>query len=463
MQNKPSRTTFHIRLEAMVQQLRADIRSGKLAAGTYLPSEEVLGRQFLLSKNSVRKGLAALVEEKIIVKKPKVGNMVTSPDAGKEKVVIRFCYYSTAEHETGISTLLDNFEQNYPHIQVKRLNIHFNQYPEQAMEFMKDNMVDVVMLNYGTFRYFYNNHALHLLAEQVADSRIYPFLNQAFTVDNTQYVKPFVFSPVILCYNKKHFDEAGLPEPDSSWTWNDFSQAVTRLADATPSRKRFGFHFHLLSENRWPLWFLQTGFSLQKNHDGAYSLQNAVFMKSMNLVKDLLTRQQEIASFTSESDLDTERLFAEEKTSMILTTYFNLNNLKDVPFTYNISPLPYTTSPLTLLLNIGLAASNLSSHKDEAQLLIDFLTSKEAQEQIRNDTLSLPSMKEVAEQVPAQPKNEPSRFQMFREIIPTFRYYTAMNVESHQLNQMIYHLKLYWSNMDSLANVVTGIEQALNE
>src|SRR5690606_19663970 len=85
----------------------------------------------------------------------------------------------------------------------------------------------------------------------------YPFLNSLFEDGRSDglYAQPFAFSPVILCYNKEHFTEKGVFEPDSSWTWHDFWEQVGKL----PSENRFGFFFNLASLNRWILFFLQNG------------------------------------------------------------------------------------------------------------------------------------------------------------------------------------------------------------
>jgi len=463
MENRPSRTTFRVRLETMVQSLREGILTGKYAAGSYLPSEEVLGEQFQLSKKSVRKGLEILVEENLIVKKPKIGNMVNSPEDDGDKITIRFAYYPNSDQEINISKRLAEFEKAYPHIRVKPLHINIDHYPSQAIEFMNDQMLDVLMLNYQHFRYFQVNGSCSLLSVQAEDSRCYPFLNRAFTVEGQLYAKPFVFSPVILCYNKAHFREAGLQEPDSSWTWEEFGKAVNQLQKNTPSDKRMGFYFHLISQNRWPLWLLQNGFSLKKDANGRYNLQDEAFLRSITALKELFALQDIVPSFVSENDYDTEKLFLEEKASMILTTYFSLNYLNSVPFEYDISPVPFSGNPHTLLLNIGLAVSQQSNQKEAAQLLVDYLTGKASQEMIRRETLSIPSMKEAAELDCPEHATEPSRFRMFREIIPSFRYYTDMNVESNQLWLMTQQLKLFWSNMDTAENVMQHIELLLNQ
>lgn len=459
---KPSRTTFRIRLETMVQQLRESIISGDLAPGSYLPSEDLLGEQFQLSKKSVRKGLESLVQEKLIVKKPKIGNMVIDPNGTDERITIRFCIYPDADSEMNISMLLNAFEVKYPHIQVKRMTMHTHLYADQAMSFMADGMLDVVMLNYYDFSYFNSAAGSNMLAEQEADPAIYAFLNRAFTVDGKSYVKPFAFSPLILAYNRDHFRDIGLPEPDSSWTWREFAHAAIRLSNCKEPARRYGFFFHLLSHNRWPLWLLQHGFSLGLNEEGRYDLNDDAFVASMQMLRELFSQENTVPSFMFDSAQDPERLFLEERTSMIITTYFRLNHVKSASFDYDISPVPYVDVPKTLLLNVGLGISKHSEHREAAQLLVDYLTSSEAQESLRTHTTSIPSLKEMAEQERSDKGAEPGRYPMFREIIPSFRYYTDMNVNRHQLRTMTHYLKLYWSNLESSSNVIANIEEALN-
>lgn len=60
MKNKHSRKTFRLRQEDMLQQLRDEIISGKLAAGDYLPSEKMLSERFGLSNKTVRSVLDVL-------------------------------------------------------------------------------------------------------------------------------------------------------------------------------------------------------------------------------------------------------------------------------------------------------------------------------------------------------------------------------------------------------------------
>jgi multiple sugar transport system substrate-binding protein len=39
-----------------------------------------------------------------------------------------------------------------------------------------------------------------------------------------------MFSPAILCYNRDHFTEKALLEPDSSWSWDELFETAEKLA-----------------------------------------------------------------------------------------------------------------------------------------------------------------------------------------------------------------------------------------
>lgn len=64
------------------------------------------------------------------------------------------------------------------------------------------------------------------------------------------YGLPWIAQPVILYYNKKLFQEAGVPFPDDSWTWDTFKDAAAKLTrDTDGDGKPDVYGFTL---NGWP-------------------------------------------------------------------------------------------------------------------------------------------------------------------------------------------------------------------
>ncbi|MEU8404470.1 GntR family transcriptional regulator [Nonomuraea sp. NPDC048892] len=62
----------------LADRLRERIVAGEYAAGGVLPSEAALCREFRIARNTVRRGLALLEEEGLIVTVPSKGRIVTA-------------------------------------------------------------------------------------------------------------------------------------------------------------------------------------------------------------------------------------------------------------------------------------------------------------------------------------------------------------------------------------------------
>src|SRR5690606_8741501 len=132
-------------------------------------------------------------------------------------------------------------------------------------EYFETNMLDVCTINNNNFQELVEKQVTdQLLGMEVKDS-IYPFLMKPFMEDGQALVQPIFFSPVVLCYNRQHFREMDLPEPDSSWTWTDLLSAAQRLAI---KNERYGFYFYMFDNHRWPLFPLQSGMVFEPDEDG---------------------------------------------------------------------------------------------------------------------------------------------------------------------------------------------------
>ncbi len=463
MEERPRRTTFRTRLNTMVNTLRQDIVTGKHLVGDYLPSEMDLAKQFQLSKNSVRKGLDILVNEGLIVKKPRKGNMVVLPPSEK-KVTVKFGYHYTTVNEAKILQLLEDFQQSYPHIHVQTISLPFEDYYNATKKLINHDMLDVMTMNFNNFRQYVEHDDIDTLEPFAVNEEVYSFTSAPFIFEGKQYVQPLIHSPVVLCYNVNHFRENNLPEPDSSWTWKKLISVAEKLTDNVEPRKRYGFYFHPLSPNRWPIFLLQNGSRFNRDNSGKYQISSTPIADGLRICRDLIQRHDVFPLYLSESESDAEALFLQEKVSMIMTTYFNLNHLREATFPFEISPLPYQKKPATLLIVIGVAVNRHSKQKKAALTLVDFLLSRQSQMTIRQETYSIPSVKTVAEC--SMEKDEaklyrPTRYNLYREIIPTFCHFTDLNISHDDLNTLNQELKFFWSGMEDEKHFCRRMENLL--
>lgn len=443
MNKKRSRTTFKVRMDEMINTLRHEISTGKYQIDEFLPSETQLVDMFSLSINSVRKALQVLVDEGLIQKIPKIGNKVIAlPQT--EYVTITFGYHISIEHIAELNDLLSEFEVIYPHIKVIPIKLSTIDYNEIVKNYMHNDMLDVVTIREKEMKVYEERGELELLESFTVDSGIYPFLRDIFSTKDALYAMPFVFSPLILCYNRDHFVRNNIPEPDSSWSWDDLIRAVQQLSDPP---KRYGLYFDYLSEHRWPAFLLQSGMTFQRNEDGKVKLWGTKLMEAISKCKSIAMNNQYFPMYLGGQDNITESLFREEKVSVIMTTYFNLNHLRNSGISFEIAPLPHLDEQRTMILATGLAVNRHSKRKKAAQILVDFLMSEKAQLLIRKNTLSIPGLKKAAEWMGDENIYRPSRFNIFREIIPNFRMSTDLQLSTMEMDMLNEELKLYWSGM----------------
>jgi multiple sugar transport system substrate-binding protein len=454
---KIRRTTFRKRLDQMVTALRNEILTGKKAPGEFLKSETALGEQYLLSKNSVRKGLDMLVSEKLIEKVPRVGNRVCNPNS-EGSVTVRLGYYPSLISEVKLDHLISDFHLKHPHIRVQLIPIYYGSFYETVTDSFQNDLLDAVTLNYNNFFSILDGGKEHLLEVFESNPDVYSFLNRAFTHKDRLYIQPLIFSPVVLCYNKNHFTEKQIPEPDSSWTWDELLKHAVLLSD---EKERYGFYFHLLSDNRWPIFMLQSGMKMERNDKGRFRVCETSILDSMQVCRDLVYEQGIFPAYFSESDSDAEALFLQGKISMIMSTYFSLNSFRDADFPFEIAPLPYLYSAKTLLVTIGIAINRNSKVKEAAKTLVEHLQSSGAQHYIRQNTLSIPSVKKAAEWQGKESSYRPSRFHMYRDIVPTYALFSDLNLSEAEFKALRQELKLFWSKMIDKQELCENLERNL--
>jgi multiple sugar transport system substrate-binding protein len=439
----------------MVCSLREQILSGKLGVNKFLPSESELAKRYQLSNLSVRKGLDILVQEQLIEKIPSVGNRVASPSPVRSTVV-KFGYHSTIAGEAEMARLLGEFHRLNPHIRVDAMEIPTNNYYSFVKQYMDSQMLDIITINNSNFQDVIERGGAELFEETTAKPGTYPFLLKAFTDGGKLLALPLIFSPLILCYNREHFREKRLPEPNSGWTWSELFDTARKLA---VENERFGFYFHLLARNRWPVFLLQSGMAFEPDERGQYNLCETTLIQSLNICRELIAMPDVFPVMLSASDADAEELFLEQKVSVIMTTYFALNDLRKAQFAYDLAPLPSFGEYRTLLIEIGLAVNRKSMVKEAAQQLADYLTSFEAQTIIRRQSLSIPADQRAAEWQGKESVQRPSRFHMYREIIPTYRLISDLKLSTAGLNAVQRQIKLYWSGLQDEDGLCRSIEK----
>ncbi|WP_309122189.1 extracellular solute-binding protein [Paenibacillus sp.] len=457
MSSTHSRKTFRIRLEHMIGALRADIMTGRLHPGAFLPSERELVSRFHLSNKLVRVGLEQLVSEGLIVKLPRVGNQVADT-ARDRKATVRFGYHRSLEQEADMNRLLELFHTAHPSVYVHPIPLSFQNYHETVANYLESGLLDAVTVNVRNFEQFKASGGLSLLCAQQPSPSVYPSLEQAFTHEDALYVRPLLFSPLILCYNPLHFQEKDLPLPFRPNGWDDLMRDASLLS---VEDERFGFYSYLLSNNRWPIFLLQNGAKLSSRRERAEAFVDRV-VEGISYWGEIIYNHRAFPTYLSGKDTDAEELFAQGKVSIIMTTYFALNALRESGVPFDIAPLPsFGGGNDSLLMTIGIAVNRISEVRHAAQALADFLCSEQAQRHIRERTLSIPSVTEAAEAAEPGSSYRPAHDGIFRELLPRSRPFTDIGMTVEEMDLVLKEARLFWSRLQTKDSMRKRIRELL--
>lgn len=177
-------------------------------------------------------------------------------------VTLRFTVWDGDESLKVLKRVLTQFESENPDIKVK-----LEAYPDYATYHQKmlvlfagNTAPDVAMMDPGHFQALANRKALMPLNDLAAKTpgfdlnAYYKQIVDAHSLKGKLYVLPRDIAPSgLVYYNKKAFDEAGIPYPDGTWTWDfkerpelkekDFLWVMHKLTKPGPGGKpsRYGY------------------------------------------------------------------------------------------------------------------------------------------------------------------------------------------------------------------------------
>lgn len=493
---RPSRSEYTAKIRQLIGELRDDMDAGRLEHGDYLPSELELGRIYGLSKESVRKALDVLVEEGRIVKIRRVGNRVqmqrpgtgnlTMADSaadrtdipvrvisadgqklppvgslegqsgsGDDRIFLTLACYPSLLKEVQMQEVVSAFEAEHPGIGIRLITTPF------PLDFAEHGMADVVTLTgWDTWKLKARAPLMSALDTAPSTAYAHPLLAEAFRdAGGRVAAAPFVFSPVVLCYNREHFRNAGMSEPGEGWTWYTLLKNSRVLAERNGVA---GFAAHMQSVNRWPVFLLQNEFRFVPG-EGKRAADNPALWDSLRIARELIHRQGGPVRLWTESDSDVERWFEEGRVSIVMTTCFGLNRLQDAPLDYGVSGLPSLRTDATLLLATGLGVSRNSAYPEEARKLVDWLCGETAQTDIRRKTLTLPAHPDALSLTGGLEGNRPAVEPDYSRMWDRFRLYADLDLGTGVLETLREELKAYWSQLEDEAEASERLEALLGQ
>lgn len=452
------------------KELKHSILKGTLKPGDMIPSENALCELYEISRSSVRKALAELVEEGLIYKVAGKGNFVSDQLAHSSRVqTLKVGVYVPGLELNKILKALDIFEQQYPLIKVQPVRISsIGGYQQTVGDLAAEGGLDLFMVTEDHFRNFRPEADLVDLKPFLppgwkTERDSYPQVFEAFRAGKGLYAMPVVFSPVVMCYNKELFDRAGVEYPHAGWTWADLVESAARLTvDRGGAANQYGFCFSS-SLNRWPIWLMQNGASVKGTRSAAPAVHTPRVEEAVQFAADLMYKHGVSPVYGNGMDHAAEDLFVRGRAAMVLTTYFYMNDFFSLDFPWDVAEPPHGREQATILLTLGIGVSARSRKPELAQSLVRYFLQESTQQFLKQEGCSIPVLKRVAEsRTSFNPSIHPAGYFAFQQSMPYAHLLDTLGDRKH-LRVLDRELALFWANMEPAAATLKRAEERIRQ
>jgi multiple sugar transport system substrate-binding protein len=229
--------------------------------------------------------------------------------------------------------------------------------------------------------------------QELIDDVAQPLID-AFRVDGKLWQIPHSWNNMVIFYNTKMFQEAGIEPPPPDWTWDDFLDIAKKLTTGEGDSKVFGFGIPFFNFGLTP-WLL-TNSTYQLSDDWTQSnLNDPKVIESVTFVHDLVHVH---GVSPAVEGTDNNNLFSSGRLAMSGWGHwpiqgFLANNFKD----FDVQYWPRHTAGTSVYGVGGWGISPESPNKEIAWELIKELTSKETIQATADAGVAIPARRSVAE------------------------------------------------------------------
>jgi len=281
-----------------------------------------------------------------------------------------------------IEEIIKLFNEKNPDIKVKTELTPYAQYFQKLETAATGGALPDVLWMNGPHVVQYAKGKVILPLNDMAKKDDYSFDNypksliDLYTVDDEVYGIPKDFDTTGLWYNKKIFDEAGVPYPDDTWDWNKLKEVATKLTNK--DKGIWGYAALMGNQGGYYDFIWQNGGHII-SEDGksvGFDQPEAIEALKYNIsfIEDGLSPTQAQMTETAASEL-----FSSGKIAMMFDGPWMVPEYKKNP-DLNVAVVPKGKQRAVAIHGLSNVIAANTKHKDAAWKFVQFLGSKEAAE-----------------------------------------------------------------------------------
>lgn len=319
-----------------------------------------------ISMKAISRWLVAGVSSLMLFSTTACGSTDNSSNTSNPKgpVTITFGTWGGAEEDAQLHKIIDKINAEHKNeFQIKELNVPSNYDQKLKTQVAAGTAPDIFYLPDGEAATYAANGVLLNLQPYldkyksqytVADiNNYYPATLKNDVYQGSYYALPWIGQPTVMYYNPEIFKQAGLSEPKSGWTWDDF------LKDCEVIKQKTGKYGFLLS-NGWPpvydfIWSYGGDFWNKDLTKSTFDSPQTI--KALTLLHTLVTEKL-VPSQAELANVDIEDLFRQGKVAMFMGGAAD-GNYAAQGFTAKVAVLPKGTQQVT---DLGIDDMAINAH-----------------------------------------------------------------------------------------------------
>lgn len=324
----------------------------------------------------------------------------------KEKVTIEYWQYEYPSKVALVDELIKQFEEQNPNIRVKQTNFPYDQYNEKVATLVPAGKgPDVINLYYGWLPRYVSSGFLQPLPESAfpaadIENKYFPLV-EAAKIDGSYWAIPTAVRTLALFYNKDLFAKANIAEPPA--TWEDLVADAVKLTEKD-SNGQFAVEGLAWEPGAQLHHWYRDGLLPQAGGQDLSDDRRKILWADTPAGLEAF---QYLIDFAIKHKVGTTGVFTDDVTAfktghaaINIDGSFRLGSLKTdaSDLNYGVAPLPsYKSKSAPSSFWANAIASGVTGAKLDASIkFLQFLTSKEVQEQWVAKVGELPAQKEVA-------------------------------------------------------------------
>lgn len=324
---------------------------------------------------------------------------------------IRISSWGSPEENQILVELINQYNQSHPGVTAVLERTAFSDYVQHLLtQIAGGEAPDVIFVEANNFVNFYLAGALeplnpYIQADHFDLSVDYPQVIDRYTVDGQTYVIPRDTAPIgLIYYNKKAFDEAGIPYPTDDWDWNQFVADGKKVmkTDASGKVTRWGF------VDDWPLfdaWVYDAGgsFTDDVKHPTKWTFAtDPNTLKGIQFRADMMNKYKMMlppSGLTAMGGMGTGDMFTNGTVAMFLSGLWKTPTFrlaKDLK--WDVVMLPKCPSGYRAFSSGGSGYGILksSTHKKEAWDLVKYISGEAGAKMLAATGLAQPAIMSVS-------------------------------------------------------------------